>query len=112
MRSRKPVFIALVVSCGLLGIVINHYLGSSAQQTNVAEDVGQPAANQKVANESGFSQTVESSNKNKKAVATKKVSENYNYIQERLDIMRERRPNDVYDEKAVAEAVARTDAWA
>lgn len=113
MRNRKPVFIAVVVSCGLLGIVINHYMGSSVQQTNVAEEVGQPAANQTMTNDSAFPQITESSNtKAKKSANSKKVSENYNYIQERLDIMRERRPNDVYDEKAVAEAVARTDAWA
>lgn len=111
MINRKPLFVAIVVSCGLVGIAINHYLSSSEQKTTVAqEEVEQSVAGSTSANDSGFPQIVSSTKK--PGVKQKvKVSENYNYIQDRLDIMRERRPNDVYDEKAVAEAVARTDAW-
>ncbi|RYZ89548.1 MAG: hypothetical protein EOO68_25330, partial [Moraxellaceae bacterium] len=61
--------------------------------------------------DSNFANTQQINNTKKKPVTAKKNSENYNYIQERLDVMQERRPNATYDPKEVAAAVARTDAW-
>ena len=88
MKNHKPYVVAGSVVCGLLAvgisISVSNYLGSSAQNSVIVEE-----------NNSSL----------------QKTNENFNDVKNRIDIMHERRPNDVYDSKEVAAAVTRTDAW-
>lgn len=109
MKNPRFYLVILVISCSLIGFGINSYLNSPEEETTAAESLKQPD-NKKANADSPFAETQQSDSVSKKAVA-KKSSENYNYIQDRLDLMHERRPNATYDAKEVAAAVARTDAW-
>ena len=109
MKNPRFYFVIILISCGILGFGINSYLNSSEQETTADEPVQQPD-NKKANSDSAFLETQQSNSATKKPVA-KQSKENYNYIQDRLDLMHERRPNATYDAKEVAAAVARTDAW-
>lgn len=83
MKNQKPYIVTALIVCGLLSV------GVSIAVSNY----------------------LGSSEKNSAVAADQAKNESSNYIQNRLNIMRARRPHDVYDPKEVAAAIARTDAW-
>jgi hypothetical protein len=111
MNFRNPYLIASLASLGLLGIGINSYLHSFEQVSSI-DNTMQAIEEHKTTSNSLFSETSPATPTAKKmAGGAKKVNKNFNAIQERLDIMHERRPNMTYEPEEVAEALTRTDAW-
>jgi hypothetical protein len=112
MNIRNPYLIATCASLGLLAVGVSVFLKSSDQNLFATEESAHIADKKNVNNHSLFSQEPSFSGTTKKPVAAaKKLNTNFNAIQERLDIMQERRPNMSYEPSEVAEAITRTDAW-
>jgi hypothetical protein len=111
MNFRNPYLIAGLASLGLLGIGLNSYLDSFEKISSI-ENTAQATDEHKTTSNSLFSETSPAIPTAKKTVGgAKKVDKNFNAIQERLDLMQERRPNMTYEPSEVAEAITRTEAW-
>lgn len=103
----NKITVAAGIGVGLLAAGIYLYTGSSSVATvSDSEEV------QESATVPSSSKTMGMSGQNTvAAVAPTDLSGEYQYVQDRLEIMRERRPGVDYDPNEVAAAMARTDAW-
>lgn len=107
----QKITIAAVIGFGALAVAIYSYITPS--QTGTAEVV--EAESSSILMDKPASADVSTEAKavvqQPGADSSSPSAEDYQYVQDRLDVMRERRPDVHYNADEVAAAMARTDAW-